>query len=92
MHEVRTIGAGGRATVSHPIIADVWAAAEETQEMGELAEGQRLSGRASFTLAYSRPYLAARQVEWQGRRYRITGVKATGVSARTLTLAAREIV
>jgi hypothetical protein len=91
MGEDRTQGAGGRVIQTSPIIADVWAEADEEVSVGERAGGQALSHRARFTLAYSKPYLAARFVEWQGRRYRVSSLKAVGVKDRQIDIAAQEI-
>ncbi len=91
MGEDRTQGAGGRVIQTSPIIADVWAEADEEVSIRERAGGQALTHAASFTFAYSRPYLAARFVEWQGRRYRVASLKAAGVKDRQIEISAQEV-
>lgn len=91
MGEDRTQGAGGRVIQTSPIIADTWAEADEDVSVRERAGGQALVHAARFTLAYARPYLAARFIEWQGRRYRVSSLKASGVKDRQIEISALEV-
>ena len=82
MAEEKSQGAGGRFTTTTPIIADVWAAAEESG--GSLAERgahEILPARVRFTMQFSAPYLRARRIDWQGAIYRVSAVQANQHSA-----------
>lgn len=89
--ETRQTGAGGRSVTSSSIIADVWAEAQEDAALDQHAGGQAMRRSARFILHFDKSYLDCRQVSWSGRRYRVTSVKATGMTTRQIEVAAVEI-
>jgi len=77
MAEVQSQGAGGRMVTTTPIIADVWAAAEETGgSLSERAAHENMPTRARFTTQFRPNYQSARRILWRGATYRVSGLQA----------------
>lgn len=89
--ETRQTGAGGRSITSNSIIADVWAEAEEDAALHQHAGGQTVRHSARFVLHFDRAYMDCRQIRWSGRRYRVTSLKAVGVTVCQIEISAVEI-
>lgn len=73
--ESRTIGAGGRPTVTYPILATVWAAVAQRHH-SPVIHGDKLAypSEAIFTTYYDANLKAARQINWDGTLYRVMSV------------------
>lgn len=90
MREETVQGAGGRMLRTTPIIADVWAAVEETPGGAiERGDKQIFTNSARFTVRFARKYLMARVVEWRGARYRITGTGTTREGTPSISFSAQ---
>ena len=77
MAEEKSQGAGGRLITTTPIIADVWAAAEEAGgTYVERGNHETLPARVQFTTCYRSSYQRTRRIEWRGAHYRVNGLKA----------------
>jgi len=82
MAEEKSQGAGGRFVTTTPIVADVWAAAEESGgSLAERAAHEILPARVRFTVRYSAAYQRARRILWQGATYRVNGLQANQFGA-----------
>jgi len=82
MAEEKSQGAGGRFVTTTPIIADVWAAAEESGgSLAERASHEILPTRVRFTVRFSAAYQRARRIMWQGATYRVSGLQANQFGA-----------
>jgi len=77
MAEDKSQGAGGRMVITTPIIADVWAAADETGgSLAERAAHENMPVRVRFTTQYRTSYQSARRILWRGATYRVSGLQA----------------
>ena len=82
MAEEKSQGAGGRLVTTSPILADVWAAVEESSgSLIERGAHEFLPTRARFTVQYRPGYQSARRIEWRGGLYRISGMQANRSAA-----------
>jgi len=76
--ERQSQGAGGRLQTSTPVLADVWAAVEESAgSLTERAGHEWVPLQARFTVRYQAAHLAAKRLSWRGNLYRITGTAAS---------------
>jgi len=86
MREEKIQGAGGRMVSTTPIIAEVWAAVEETPGGAiERGDKQIFTSSARFTVRYAKSYLMTRVIEWRGARYRITSTGASRDNIPTIS-------
>lgn len=82
MAEEKSQGAGGRFVTTTPIIADVWAAAEENGgSLAERGEHEVLPSRVRFTMQFSTAYQRTRRIGWLGAIYRVSNMQADRYSA-----------
>jgi len=82
MAEEKSQGAGGRFVTTTPIIADVWASAEENGgSLSERGEHENLPLRVQFTAQYLASYQKTRRISWQGATYRVSGMQVNRYSA-----------
>lgn len=82
MAEEKSQGAGGRFVTTTPIIADVWAAADEAGgTLIERGSHEFVPARVRFTVQFSPAYQSARRIAWKGATYRVSGLQANRYGA-----------
>lgn len=75
MTEESNFGAGGRKQTTTPVLAEVWAEVSPVSFMLQERGGRENSASGiSVTCVYQASFTVAKQLEWRGRRYRITQV------------------
>ena len=90
--EQRVAQAGGRATVSFPDIATIWARVE-TKDYSPVSRGSRTEfpSTVNFTTHYTSALLSARRIVWQTRAYKVVSVSNVDRLQKSLTFKTQEI-
>lgn len=92
MAEVQNLGAGGRATLTTPIIAEVWSEAVQTaQNQPTEAEGRRSRDTASFRFHYAESYWSVAYIKYDDRLFKVTSKSKTDELVPAITVQARSV-